>query len=70
MVKSVEIIGYWTIKNSVQDSKIKPVPIHKLETIKTAMKIQRLKTGSIQLGEHTATEKHAGLEASRWQPHH
>jgi len=29
-----------------------------------------LKTGPIQLREHTATEKHAGLEASKWQPHH
>ena len=33
-------------------------------------KVQRLKTGTIQLREHTPTEKHAGLEASRWQPHH
>jgi len=33
-------------------------------------KVQRLKTGPIQVREHTATEKHAGLEASRWQPHH
>jgi len=33
-------------------------------------KVQRLKTGPIQLMEHTPTEKHAGLEASRWQPHH
>jgi len=30
-------------------------------------KVQRLKTGPIQLREHTPTEKHAGLEASRWQ---
>jgi len=29
-----------------------------------------LKTGPIQLREHTPTEKHTGLEASRWQPHH
>jgi len=29
-----------------------------------------LKSGPSQLREHTATEKHAGLEASRWQPHH
>jgi len=27
-------------------------------------------TGSIQLREHTPTEKQAGLEASRWQSHH
>ena len=33
-------------------------------------KVQRLKTGPIQLREHTPTEKHAGLEASKWQPHH
>ena len=33
-------------------------------------KVQRFKTGPIQLREHTATEKHAALEASRWQPHH
>jgi len=33
-------------------------------------KVQRLKTGPSQLREHTPTEKHAGLEASRWQPHH
>ena len=32
--------------------------------------ILSLKTGPIQLREHTPTEKHAGLEASRWQPHH
>ena len=32
-------------------------------------KVQRLKTGPIQLREHTPTEKHAGLEASSWQPH-
>jgi len=30
-------------------------------------KVQRLKSGPIQLREHTPTEKHAGLEASRWQ---
>jgi hypothetical protein len=29
-----------------------------------------LKPGPIQLREHTPTEKHAGLEASSWQPHH
>jgi hypothetical protein len=28
------------------------------------VKVQRLKTGPIQLREHTLTEKHAGLEAS------
>jgi len=33
-------------------------------------KVQRLKTGPIQLREYTTTEKHAGLEAKRWQPHH
>jgi len=33
-------------------------------------KVQRLKTGPFQLREHTPTEKHAGLEAPRWQPHH
>jgi hypothetical protein len=33
-------------------------------------KVQRLKTGPIQLREHTPAEKHAGLDASRWQPHH
>jgi hypothetical protein len=27
-------------------------------------KVQRLKTGSIQLREHAPTEKHTGLEAS------
>ena len=32
------------------------------------MKVQRLRTGPIQLREHTPTGKHAGLEASRWQP--
>jgi hypothetical protein len=32
-------------------------------------KIQCLKTGPIQLRKHTPTEKHAGLDASRWQPH-
>ena len=36
------------------------------ERVKT--KVQRIKTGPIQLREHTPTEKHAGLEASRWQP--
>ena len=33
-------------------------------------KVQRLKTGPIQLREHIPTEKHTGLEASRWQTHH
>ena len=33
-------------------------------------RVQRLKIGPIQQLEHTPTEKHAGLEASRWQPHH
>jgi len=33
-------------------------------------KVRRLKTGPMQLREHTPTEKHAGLEASRWQPNH
>jgi hypothetical protein len=33
-------------------------------------KVQCLKTGPIQLREHTPTEKLAGLEASRWQLHH
>ena len=33
-------------------------------------KVQRLKTGPIQLREHTATEKFADPEASREQPQH
>jgi len=33
-------------------------------------KVQRLKSGPIKLRVNTPTEKHAGLEASRWQPHH
>ena len=33
-------------------------------------KVQRLKTGPPQLRDHTPTEKHAGLGASRWQSHH
>ena len=40
------------------------------QTERVQAKVQRLKTGPIQLREHTPTEKHAGLEASRWQPHH
>jgi len=40
------------------------------QTGEVQAKVQRLKTGPIPLREHTATEKHAGLEASRWQPHH
>jgi hypothetical protein len=33
------------------------------------MNVQRLKTGTHELGENTPTEKHASLEAWRWQPH-
>jgi len=40
------------------------------QTERVKAKVQRLKTGPIQLRENTPTEKHAGLEASRWQPHH
>jgi len=36
---------------------------------KVKAKAQRLKSAPIQLRENTPTEKHAGLEASRWQPH-
>jgi len=38
--------------------------------VRLQAKIRSLKTGPIQLRLHTPTEKHAGLEASRWQPHH
>jgi hypothetical protein len=31
---------------------------------------QAPQTWTHSLREHTPTEKHAGLEASRWQPHH
>lgn len=33
------------------------------------MNVQHLKTGPHELGEDTPTERHAGLEAWRWQPH-
>jgi hypothetical protein len=34
------------------------------------VKVQSLKSGPIQLRVHTPKEKHAGLDASRLQPHH